>query len=139
MVGKALVSFDKVIVHCSDTPNRRPVKTSEIDHWHRERGFSGIGYHYVIELDSIEIGRSLTRYGAHTRGHNKGSIGICIIGRDDFSRNQWRMLADLYRHICREHGILDSAWHCHHEFNALKTCPGFTRSELQGFIRGLNM
>lgn len=73
--------INKIIIHCSDTPYGKDFSASDIDGWHRERGFSCIGYHYVIRLDgTVEIGRPLTSIGAHCIGHNFDSIGICYIG-----------------------------------------------------------
>ena len=77
--------IEKLIVHCSATPEGRDVKVETIKKWHtEERGFSDIGYHWVIELDgSIRKGRPESRSGAHAKGHNKESIGICYIGGCD--------------------------------------------------------
>lgn len=73
--------IDEIIVHCSATPRGRDVKATDIDRWHRERGWKGIGYHYVVELDGrIETGRNEKEIGAHCKGHNAHSIGICYIG-----------------------------------------------------------
>ena len=73
------VSF--AVIHCSATfPNQR-VTIQDIDHWHRQRGFDGIGYHYYITVDGlIWIGRPLSRIGAHCKGYNAHSIGICYEG-----------------------------------------------------------
>lgn len=71
----------EIIVHCSATPEGRNVTIDDIDRWHRQRGWEGVGYHYVIHLDgSIHKGRDLEKIGAHCIGHNKQSIGICYIG-----------------------------------------------------------
>ena len=43
--------IDKIIVHCSATPEGRDVSAATIDDWHKQRGWSGIGYHYVVGLD----------------------------------------------------------------------------------------
>lgn len=70
-----------LVVHCSATPAGKAFHASDIDRWHRDRGWNGIGYHFVITLDgSIEPGRELEEVGAHVEGHNKDSIGICYIG-----------------------------------------------------------
>lgn len=56
----------------------------EIREWHKDRGWSDIGYHYVIRRSgNIELGRSLNRQGAHVFGHNHNSVGICLIGGVD--------------------------------------------------------
>ena len=76
--------INKIIIHCSATPEGREVNAETIDRWHRERGFSMIGYHYVIGLNGqIEEGRPEKMVGAHCKGHNGESIGICYIGGMD--------------------------------------------------------
>lgn len=73
--------IDEIIVHCSATPRGRYVTAADIDRWHCERGWNGIGYHYVVGLDgNIELGRNENEIGAHCKGHNANSIGICYIG-----------------------------------------------------------
>lgn len=63
------------------------VSANVIDDWHKQNGWSGIGYHYVIRYNgNIEKGRLLERIGAHAKGRNDNSIGICIVG--DFSKNK---------------------------------------------------
>lgn len=75
------MTADAIIIHCSATRNGHDFRASDIDRWHREQGFAEIGYHYVIDLDgTIEVGRPLTMAGAHCKGWNKRSIGICYIG-----------------------------------------------------------
>ena len=70
-----------IIIHCSATKAGQDFRAKDIDRWHRERGWDGIGYHKVIDLDgTIEPGRSETKPGAHCKGHNSDSIGICYIG-----------------------------------------------------------
>jgi N-acetylmuramoyl-L-alanine amidase len=77
--------IDKIIVHCSATPEGRNVLISEVKRWHvEERGWSDIGYHFVIELDgSVRIGRPIEIKGAHSKGNNHDSIGVCYIGGVD--------------------------------------------------------
>ena len=76
--------INKIIIHCSATPEGRNITVADIDAWHRAQGFRSIGYHYVIYLDgTIHPGRPLDRIGAHCRGHNRDSIGICYIGGID--------------------------------------------------------
>ena len=74
----------EIIIHCSATVEGKHFTVEDIDRWHKERGWQGIGYHYVIYLDgSIHRGRDLNKIGAHCSGHNKNSIGICYIGGVD--------------------------------------------------------
>lgn len=70
-----------IIIHCSATKAGQDFRAKDIDRWHRERGWDGIGYHKVIDLDgTVEPGRSEAKPGAHCKGHNSDSIGICYIG-----------------------------------------------------------
>ncbi len=72
-----------VVVHCSATPPGMDIGAKEIDRWHREtpRNWSQIGYHFVIRRDgTLETGRPLSITGAHARGYNKRSIGVCLVG-----------------------------------------------------------
>ena len=74
-------NITKIIVHCSATPEGRVVTVKDIDDWHKQRGFTKIGYHYVIYLDgTIHIGRKEEEIGAHCLGRNANSIGVCYIG-----------------------------------------------------------
>ena len=60
-----------LIIHCTATPAGREVSRAEVDRWHRERGWDGIGYHYLIHLDgSIEQDRQEGRVGAHCKEYN---------------------------------------------------------------------
>lgn len=73
-----------IVVHCSATQEGVFVSAATIDRWHKARGWKGIGYHYVILLDgSIEVGRPLEQRGAHVKGFNNHSIGICYVGGVD--------------------------------------------------------
>lgn len=80
--------IDAIVIHCSATRAGQDVHASDIDKWHKERGFAMIGYNYVITLDgTVETGRPLSMNGAHcnTAGlsgvsYNKHSIGICYVG-----------------------------------------------------------
>jgi len=77
-------TIDKIIIHCSATPPNMYVDAKLVDDWHKQRGWSGIGYHFFIKRDGqIELGRPLEKQGAHVKNHNKGSIGICYAGGVD--------------------------------------------------------
>ena len=121
----------ELIIHCSDTPEGKHFTVEDIDRWHKERGWKGIGYHYVIYLDgSIHRGRPQSQVGAHCKGHNKNSIGICYIGgrglngkpKDTRTEEQKESLLELLRSLkCRypKAGIFG-----HRDF-ANKACPSF--------------
>lgn len=74
-------TINKIIIHCSATPEGKDYTVEDIDRWHRKRGFAKIGYHYVIYRDgTIHQGRKESEVGAHARGYNANSIGVCYIG-----------------------------------------------------------
>lgn len=73
--------INEIIIHCSATACDKDFRAADIDRWHKDRGFDGIGYHFVIDLDgTVEVGRPIEKAGAHCTGHNANSIGICYIG-----------------------------------------------------------
>lgn len=124
--------IDRIIIHCSATPEGREVSAEEIRQWHRQRGFADIGYHFVVHRDGrVDTGRPLTQTGAHCRGHNKGSIGICYTGgltadgktpkdtRTDAQRTALYALVTLLRYRFPQ-----ATLHGHNEF-AAKACPSF--------------
>lgn len=70
-----------IVIHCSATYEGRPYDVEDIRKMHKQRGFSDVGYHFVIKLDgTIQKGRDLDVVGAHVQGNNSNSIGICYIG-----------------------------------------------------------
>lgn len=77
-------TINKIIVHCTDTPEGREVTVKDITQWHKEKGYTTIGYHYVVYLDgSVHTGRPVGKIGAHCKGHNADSIGVCYVGGRD--------------------------------------------------------
>lgn len=76
-----------IVLHCSATPEGLDLNANDINRMHRNRGFSMIGYHKLIKLNgAVEDGRPLDKQGAHVRGYNHKSVGICYIGGLDSAR-----------------------------------------------------
>ena len=93
-----------IIIHSSATSPDTPVDRDVIDRWHRQRGWFGVGYHFVITRSGeVQEGRPLDAAGAHTLGYNRVSIGICMAGgadakgkaQDNFTDDQWEALGAL--------------------------------------------
>ena len=120
-----MADIDTVVVHCSATPNGRDDRAEDIHRWHQERGWDGIGYHYVITVNGyIERGRPPYWRGAHVAGHNTGSIGVVLIGTDEFSDAQMRTLERLLGELEHDYGPgLEIVGH--RDLDPGKTCPGF--------------
>lgn len=120
--------IQKIVIHCSATPNGKSLagngKTAAqvIDGWHKTRGFkrleqcrkafnahlAHIGYHYVIDTTGrIETARREGEIGAHVKGHNMHSVGICLVGgitangknHGEFTQAQWQSLHKLLREL----------------------------------------
>jgi N-acetylmuramoyl-L-alanine amidase len=80
--------INKVIVHCTATPENRVVTVEDVRQWHKARGWSDIGYHIMIYLDgTVHEGRPIERSGAHCKGQNRNSIGIAYVGGVDKAMN----------------------------------------------------
>lgn len=120
--------ISKIVIHCSATANGKSLagngKTAAqtIDGWHATRGFKRsevnckafnahlphIGYHFVIDTTGkIETARREGEVGAHVKGHNTGSIGICLVGgitkdkrnHGEYTEAQWKSLHKLLREM----------------------------------------
>lgn len=121
----------KIIIHCSATPEGREVSKETITKWHIERGFSTIGYHFLIHLDgSVEKGRDINQIGAHCSGQNAESIGICYIGGCDKDMKSKDTRTDAQkvslRNLIRDLKISfpNAIVYGHNEFSS-KDCPCF--------------
>lgn len=69
---------DEIILHHAEA---KSASVEEVNRWHLERGWTGIGYHFYIRKDGrIYRGRPEWSVGAHAQGHNKRSVGICCEG-----------------------------------------------------------
>lgn len=156
-------NIDSIIIHCSATRAGQDLRAKDIDCIHRQRGFTRIGYNFVIDLDgTVENGRPLSIDGAHcnTKGfsevsYNKHSIGICYIGglditgqpADTRTETQKNALRDLVAKLCKEYDIVELLGHrdTSPDLNGngevepaeyIKACPCFdVRSEFSNFLR----
>jgi N-acetylmuramoyl-L-alanine amidase len=126
----------QIIIHCSATPEGKNIGATTIRGWHKERGFTDIGYHYVIRLDgTIEQGRPIEQIGAHCQGHNRNSIGICYIGglsqkrqpKDTRTIAQRQAMKQLIQELQEQ--FPEATLHGHREF-AAKACPCFDIEDL---------
>lgn len=138
----------KIVIHCSDSPDHLDIGVREIRAWHvKDRGWSDIGYHYVIRLDgTIEIGRKHNgdsvlegaEIGAHVKGENSDSLAICWVGRDKIKRRQLASLQILTLYLLSVHRLPVAAVYGHYEFNHLKTCPNINMEEFRTKIDATN-
>lgn len=131
-VKKSRRTINEIIIHCSATPKGRDFGVEDIRRWHKQQGWSDVGYHYVIKLDgTIEDGRDVDVVGAHCSGHNLRSIGICYIGgmsQDGSEEEDTRTDAQKKALLTLLFALRDvypkAAIHGHRDF-AHKACPSF--------------
>lgn len=129
-------NIKEIIIHCSATPEGKDFTTAQIKQWHLARGFSDIGYHYVIYRDgSIHTGRAESVSGAHCTGHNIISIGVCYIGgvasdgktpKDTRTDAQKAALVKLLKQLKAKYP--QAKIYPHYKF-AAKACPCFNAEE----------
>ncbi|NJL53780.1 lysozyme [bacterium] len=129
--------INRIVVHCSATPVGMDIGVAEITDWHKKRGFTTIGYHFVIRRDgTVETGRPVATPGAHALGANSDSIGICLVGGVDandkmkadanFTLNQYGALVALLSNLCKDYGIDKKDIIGHRDvLGAAKACPCF--------------
>lgn len=123
--------ISEIIIHCSDTKEGLNFNIQDIDRWHKQKGWKGCGYHYIITLDgTVECGRALEEIGSHCKGHNSHSIGICYIGgiskdgkpKDTRTTQQKAALWELLNKLCER--FPDALIYGHKELcNNMKACP----------------
>ncbi len=124
--------YSFITVHCSATPPQQDVGVAEIRRWHKKRGWRDVGYHFVIRRNGdVELGRPLSQTGAHVKGHNKGNIGICMVGgcnaelqpEDNFTLAQRKALFGLMAALQEQFLISDENVKGHKDWGVNKACP----------------
>ena len=124
--------YSFITVHCSATPPQQDVDVAEIRRWHKKRGWRDVGYHFVIRRNGdVELGRPLSQTGAHVKGHNKGNIGICLVGgcnadlqpEDNFTLAQRKALFGLMAALQEQFLISDENVKGHKDWGVNKACP----------------
>lgn len=132
IIKKSSRNISKIIIHCSATPEDRDYTVDNIRAAHKQRGFTDVGYHYVIYRDgSLHLGRDVNKIGAHCTGQNSNSIGVCYIGgcasdgktsKDTRTSAQKKALVSLLKELRKLYP--NATIHGHREF-AAKDCPCF--------------
>lgn len=132
---KSTRTIKEIIIHCSATKEGQDFTVADIKKWHLARGFSDIGYHYIIYRNgSIHTGRNVNISGAHCEGHNSYSIGVCYIGgldknlkpKDTRTDAQKDALLKLLKQLKQLYP--KATIHGHYEY-ANKACPCFNVKE----------
>ena len=114
-----------LIVHCSDTSDTEDIGASEIHKMHLSFGWDGIGYHKIIRRDGlIENGRPEYWVGAHVYGKNNESLGVCLIGKNNFSIQQFNSLENILTNWKEKYKKAVITGH-KDSVKTEKTCPNF--------------
>jgi Putative peptidoglycan-binding domain-containing protein len=125
-------TINEIIVHCTATPEGRKETVDSIRLMHKQRGWSDIGYHYLVYLDgSTHAGRNVNLIGAHCEGHNAHSIGVCYVGgvdkkmkpKDTRTDDQKKGLENLLKNLKKLYP--KAKIYGHRDFNSGKACPSF--------------
>lgn len=144
---------EDIVVHCTATREGHHYIAADIDRWHRDRGWSGIGYHKVVLLDgTVEIGRDPDHdgnpdehVGAHVYGFNRDTLGVVYVGgvaadgktpKDTRTAKQREALLDVVRGWMRAYDIPTHRVWGHYEKDSGKACPSF---DMEGFRAALGL
>ena len=119
--------IDYIVIHCAATKPSMDVPIERVKKWHLDRGWSDIGYHYIILGDgSIAEGRPVNKIGAHVKGQNRYSIGICVVGNFENitpTPKQGKKLEWKIDQLCKEYDLTWNDVSCHRDW-ANTLCPG---------------
>lgn len=128
-----------IVIHCAATPPHMDIGAKEIKQWHLQRGFQDIGYHEVIRRDGkIDHGREPDEVGAHVKGHNSESVGLCLVGgvdkknrpENNFTPEQFKTLKRLLRFYMAKYPKAMIIGH--RDLDSGKACPSF---DVQDWLR----
>jgi N-acetylmuramoyl-L-alanine amidase len=123
MLKNSHINF--LVVHCSDTENNEKLSAIDIHKMHLKFGWDGIGYHKIIlRCGKIENGRPEYWIGAHVNGKNLISLGVCLIGRDKFTKKQYFSLEQVLKKWKKLYPAAKIVGH-RDIGNTDKTCPNF--------------
>ena len=130
---------DTIVIHCAATKPSMNIGAEEIKKWHvDERGWSDIGYHFVITRDGTkELGRGLDLSGAHARAVHGTSVGICLVGglsednkpENNFTLEQFLTLKDLIKELKMKYPDAKKIIGHYQVEPAKPHCPGFNVPE----------
>jgi N-acetylmuramoyl-L-alanine amidase len=114
-----------LVIHCSDTDNNLNLRAADIHKMHLGFGWNGIGYHKVINRSGeVQDGRPEYWIGAHVKGKNHVSLGVCLIGKNKFTKKQYQSLEKVLRKWTSLYPKAKIVGH-RDTGNTNKTCPNF--------------
>ena len=128
-----MIKWKGIVIHHSLTKDTESLSWDAIKRYHIDtNGWSDIGYHFYIDISGkIWKGRDIDKTGAHTKGHNRNSIGICYCGgvendgktpKDTRTPEQKESLLHVLKTLMAMFPL--ATIYSHNEF-ANKACPSF--------------
>ncbi len=131
-----IVKVKYIVIHCSDTPDTQLLQARDIHKMHVGFGWDGIGYHKIITKEGVvQNGRPEFWIGAHVKGKNNNSLGVCLIGRNDFNSKQFESLKLLLASWKEKYPGCAILGHCE-ATKTHKTCPNF---DVQSWLKENNL
>ena len=132
---------DQVVIHHTGNPTDDDLSVVEINASHQARGWSCIGYHYVIRKDgTVEVGRPHWTVGAHAYGHNSHTIGVHVCGNFEIgypTAAQIESTAMLLANVCTDYGLPIDRDHIVGHRELMQTaCPGRNLYEMMDTVVG---
>lgn len=125
-------TIKKIIIHCTATEEGKAFDVDDIRRWHTiGNGWKDIGYHYLIGINGeCWGGRKEEVIGAHCKGHNADSIGVCYVGglkggksEDTRTQKQKQTMLFLLKELIERYP--HAKIYGHRDFDKGKQCPCF--------------
>lgn len=123
---------NRMIIHHAAA---KKASASDIHRWHKQRGWSGAGYHFLVRKDGEIYRLRPEKYiGAHASGSNSDSLGICFEGdfeTEKMGDKQKKSGKELVAYLKKKYGISKVQ---RHKDVGSTSCPGknFPFSEIAG-------
>lgn len=141
-MGRPLTPDDVRWIILHTTAGSDDATIEDIRAAHLARGFSDIGYHFLVWRDgTVKAGRPIDTQGAHVRGWNDESLSVALVGHGDLERpsdEQWAAAAELVATLAHTYKVPWDQVLGHRETydrdgqRRLKTCPG-TKVDMAAF------
>lgn len=142
---KERTSTEFIAIHCSATRPSQQVEVGDIRKWHKAKGWSDCGYHWIITRKGVtQRGRPENRVGAHVEGFNAVSVGVCLVGgvsEDDFTKPENNFTPQQFAALARLLEVLKKKYpnaviQGHRDFpNVAKACPSFS---VKDWLKGIS-
>lgn len=140
-----------IVLHITDSPYG---DVATVDRWHKDNGWEGIGYHFLITncfptkyrwetkrpdvtFDGVlHAGRDITHRGAHVRGKNWQSVGVAMVGKNgSFTSKQIETAINTCKDLLQDFPTATTVYG-HFELDDHKTCPDLDMDLFREWVFG---